>query len=101
MTSFRPVVIVKLAGYGRRICVNGLGSSDYVLFLSALEFLPALFRDLLKRFNPIFLRHGVAQSLTAVPAHVVHADRRDGLHSRIEAAALRANPPLPQIPMTP
>src|SRR2546430_7028479 len=85
MPSRRSVIIIELAGYGRRICVDGLGSSYDVFFFSALEFLPALVRDFFKGFYPISLGHCVAESLTAVPTHVVHADRCDGLHSQIDS----------------
>src|SRR5438094_9171990 len=85
MPPRRSVIIIELAGYGRRICLDGLRSSYDVFFLSALEFLPALVRDFFKGLCRIFLGHCIAQSLTAIAAHIVHADRCDGLHSRIDS----------------
>src|SRR5213080_5520282 len=85
MPPRRSVIIIELAGYGRRICVDGLWSSYAVFFLSALEFLPALVRDFFKGLCPIFLGHCIAQSLTAIATHIVHADSGDSLHPGINS----------------
>src|SRR5436309_2114496 len=85
MSPGRAVVIIELAGYCRRIFGNAFGSSYDVLLLSALEFDPALFSNLFKGFYPIFLGHCIAQSLTAIATHIVHADSGDSLHPGINS----------------
>src|SRR6267142_4382918 len=80
LPSGSTIIIIEFAGYCRRIFGNDFGSSYDVFLLPALEFDPALFGDFFKGFYPIFLGHCIAQSLTAVATHIVHADGRDGLH---------------------
>src|SRR5437763_14932292 len=82
-TSRSAVEVIKLTLNGAGVFIQFMDRSAGVSSFTASELYMALLRRLFDDLLSLFEGQGMLEPIAVRSAHIIHADRRDGSHSRI------------------